>query len=66
MYGWGMRDNSLSTLAAVRPGDSLSLQLSSWEEVEPKYGGYRRTALEDEMLELELPNWGTGIDEEKK
>lgn len=58
VYGWGMRDNQLTELAAVRPGDEVSLVLSSWEEKEGEYGSFRRTPLEDEMLELELPNWG--------
>lgn len=64
VYGWGMRDNKLSSLSGVRPGDNLSLLLSSWEDVEGEYGSYRRTPLDDEMLELELPNWGNVIDEE--
>lgn len=66
VYGWGMQDNKLTDLSGVRPGDKLSLQLSSWEEVEGEYGSYRRTPLDDEMLELELPNWGHVIDEEIK
>jgi alginate O-acetyltransferase complex protein AlgJ len=64
VYGWGMQDNKLSYLAGVRAGDNLSLLLSSWEEVEGEYGSYRRTPLDDETLELELPNWGIVIDEE--
>ncbi|MFW2365302.1 MAG: alginate O-acetyltransferase AlgX-related protein [Desulforhopalus sp.] len=63
VYGWGMQDNKLSDLSGVRPGDNLSILLSSWEEVEGEYGSYRRTPLDDEMLELELPNWGSVIDE---
>lgn len=64
VYGWGMQDNRLSGFSGVRPGDNLSLLLSSWEEVEGEYGSYRRTPLDDEMLELELPNWGSVINEE--
>ncbi len=58
VYGWGMRDNKLTEMAAFRPGDTVSITLSSWEEVETEYGSYRRTPLDDEMMELELPNWG--------
>lgn len=63
VYGWGMRQNKLTDLATVRTGDTITLELSSWEEVEGEYGGFRRTPLADEMLELELPNWGKLLDE---
>jgi SGNH hydrolase-like domain, acetyltransferase AlgX len=58
VYGWGMRDNQLTRLAAVRPGDSVTVTLTPWEEVEGEFGSYRRTPLDDQMMELELPNWG--------
>ena len=58
VYGMGMHDNQLTRLATLRPGDVASFTISSWEQVETEYGSYRRTMLEDEMLELELPNWG--------
>ncbi len=64
VYGWGMRENKLTELAAVRSGDKISLTLSSWENMEGEYGGFRRTPLADEMLELELPNWGKLVDED--
>lgn len=63
VYGWGMRDNQLTGLAALRPGDTVSLALTGWEEVEGEYGSYRRTPLDDEIMELEIPNWGNVIDE---
>jgi len=66
VYGWGMRKNQLTELATVRPGDTVSFILSSWEDVEKEYGGFRRTPLGDEMLELELPNWGELTGEKKK
>ena len=64
VYGWGMRANKLTELAAVRPGDKINLTLSSWEDMEGEFGGFRRTPLADEMLELELPNWGKLTDED--
>lgn len=64
VYAWGMRDNRLTGLAHLRPGDTVRLVLENWEAVEGEYGSYRRTALDDELLELELPNWGRPIDEE--
>jgi alginate O-acetyltransferase complex protein AlgJ len=63
VYSWGMRDNQLTKLAALRPGDSVSLSLTPWEAVEGEFGSYRRTPLDDQMLELESANWGLFIDE---
>lgn len=59
VYGLGMRDNKLTGFARLRPNDRIKLTLSSWDQVEHKYGSYRRSSLDDEMLEFELPNWGT-------
>lgn len=59
VYGFGMRDNKLTDMASLRPGDRVNISLSAWEEVEGEYGSYRRSPLDDEMMELELPNWGT-------
>lgn len=63
VYGWGMRDNVLTPLAGLRPGDRVRLTLRPWEEVEGEYGSYRRTPLDDDLLELEIPNWGELLDE---
>lgn len=63
VYAWGMRDNRLTGLSNLRPGDTVTLALTGWEAVEGEYGSYRRTALDDEMMELEIPNWGIPIDE---
>lgn len=63
VYGFGMRDNRLTPLASLRPGDAVTMELSAWDDVEADYGSYRRSPLDDEMMELELPNWGTIIDE---
>lgn len=58
VYGFGMRDNKLTDMANLRPGDRVEISLSAWEKVEGEYGSYRRSSLDDEMMELELPNWG--------
>jgi hypothetical protein len=63
VYGWGMRDNQLSRLAVLRPGDSVTLTLTPWEAVEGEFGSYRRTSLDDQMMELEIPNWGLLTDD---
>ena len=65
VYGFGMRNNKLTALANLRPGDQISITLSAWEDVEGDYGSYRRSPLDDEMMELELPNWGTLSYDEK-
>ena len=58
VYGFGMQKNILSLLAKVRPGDSIKIRLVDWDMVQAKYSSYRRTTLDDEMIELELPVWG--------
>jgi alginate O-acetyltransferase complex protein AlgJ len=63
VYGWGMRDNRLTGLAALRPGDTVSLTLTGWEGVEGEFGSYRRAPLDDQTMELELPNWGIPSDD---
>jgi len=58
VYGLGMKDNVLTDMANVRPGDRVNMVLSSWDDVEGEFGSIRRSPLDDEMMELELPNWG--------
>lgn len=58
VYGLGMLDNTITPLGRLRPGERVRLQLQSWDEMESRYGSLRRSPLEDEMLELELPSWG--------
>jgi alginate O-acetyltransferase complex protein AlgJ len=58
VYGWGMKDNRLTNLARVRVGEQITLDLVDWDSVQGKYSSYRRSTLDDEMLELELPVWG--------
>ncbi len=65
VYGWGMRNNKLTPLATVRPGDEIRVKISSWAEKESEYDGYRRSPLDDETMELETPNWGELLNENK-
>lgn len=58
VYGWGMRNNTLTDLARVRVGEQVELELVDWDAVQAQYSSYRRSTLDDEMLELELPVWG--------
>jgi alginate O-acetyltransferase complex protein AlgJ len=62
VYAWGMRDNQLTAVAGLRPGDRVRFALQSWEAVTNELAGYRRTSLDDPIVELELPNWGTLLD----
>jgi alginate O-acetyltransferase complex protein AlgJ len=58
VYGWGMQDNVLGALAKIRSGEQIKIRLTDWDMVQGKYSSYRRTTLNDEMIELELPVWG--------
>ncbi len=58
VYGWGMEDNVLTDLARLRVGEHIEMSCVDWDAVQMKYSSYRRSSLDDEMLELELPVWG--------
>ena len=58
VYGWGMQDNVLGALAKIRTGEQIKIRLIDWDMVQGKYSSYRRSTLNDEMIELELPVWG--------
>lgn len=58
VYGWGMQENKLNQLSKVRIGEQIDITLLDWDTVEGEYSSYRRSTLDDEMLELELPVWG--------
>ncbi len=52
-----MKDQELTSAARLRPGDTVSLHLTSWTDAERQYGGINRSELEDESLLLEEPNF---------
>lgn len=58
VYGWGMQENKLAPLAKARAGQQIEITLVDWDTVQGDYSSYRRSTLDDEMLELELPVWG--------
>ncbi len=58
VYAWGMKDNVMLPLSGKRAGDEVSMRLNDWDMVQGQYSSYRRSTLDDEMLELELPVWG--------
>jgi len=58
VYCWGMRDNNLTRFARLRAGEEVMMNLVDWDSVSSEFSSYRRSTLDDEMLELELPVWG--------
>jgi alginate O-acetyltransferase complex protein AlgJ len=57
VYLQTMKNQQLTPAARLRPGDSVSLLLTSWADAEAQYGGTNRGELEDENLLLEEPNF---------
>ena len=57
VYLQTMKNQQLTPAARLRPGDSVSLLLTSWTDAEAQYGGINRGELEDENLLLEEPNF---------
>jgi hypothetical protein len=58
VYLLTMKDQQLTPAARLRPGDSVSFNLTSWADAEAQYGGINRSELEDENLLLQEPNFG--------
>lgn len=61
VYVWAMRDSALTPAARLRAGDSVTLRLRPWIDVEPDYASIMRTELPSDALLLEEPNWGEEI-----
>ena len=58
VYLWGMKDNQLTPASRIQAGQTVSLALQPWEEVEDRYGGYNRVELTGpDALSLD-PYWG--------
>jgi hypothetical protein len=57
VYLQTMKDQELTSAARLRPGDAVSLHLTSWTDAEPQFGSINRSELEDESLLLEEPNF---------
>ena len=51
VFAWGMRDNKLAPCASYRAGQQVTLQLTPWNMVEEKYGGYNRIELTSEGID---------------
>ena len=57
VYLQTMKDQELTSAARLRPGDAVSLELTSWIDAELRYGAINRSELNDENLLLEEPNF---------
>jgi hypothetical protein len=58
VYVWGMKNNQLTPASRIETGQTVSLTLQPWEDVEERYGGYNRVELADpDALTLD-PYWG--------
>ena len=57
VYLQTMKDQELTSAARLRPGDAVSLELTSWTDAEPRYGAINRSELNDQNLLLEEPNF---------
>ena len=57
VYLQTMKNQELTAAARLKPGDRISLLLTSWTDAELQYGAINRGELEDENLLLEEPNF---------
>jgi SGNH hydrolase-like domain, acetyltransferase AlgX len=58
VYGESMRDNILTPMAHLRPGDRVTLRLRPWTDVSDRYEKINRSEIDDPAVQLEEPCWG--------
>ncbi len=58
IFVWSMRDNVQTPAAGWRPGDTVTLHLRPWADLDGKYEAINRSELEDDELLLAEPAWG--------
>ncbi len=58
VYVWSKRDNVQTPRAGWRAGDTVTLRLRPWADLNGKYEAIQRTQLEDDNLILADPTWG--------
>lgn len=61
VYLRSMADGVLTDAAKFRSGDSVTLRISSWNDVAEKYDRFNRSEPDDESLQLESPAWGEPV-----
>lgn len=66
VYSLGMQDNVLTNIAKKKQGERITLYLQDWFDREQEYSGIRRSPLNNDMVELELPNWGELVDDQEQ
>jgi len=58
VYAQSMRDNVLTPIAHLRPGDRVTLHLRPWTDVSDRYEKINRSEIDDPAVQLEEPCWG--------
>ena len=58
VFVWGMKDNKTMPAASYAAGQTITLRLTPWDQVEGKYGGYNRVELEGADLDALDLYWG--------
>jgi hypothetical protein len=58
VYAESMKDNVLTPLARLRPGDRVTLRLRSWADVSDRFEKINRSEVDDPAVQLEEPCWG--------
>jgi alginate O-acetyltransferase complex protein AlgJ len=57
-YMWVMRDDKLTPVADYKSGQTVTLRLKPWQEVQSKYRGYKQLILLDPEVQLLDVYWG--------
>jgi alginate O-acetyltransferase complex protein AlgJ len=58
VYAESMRDNALTPIARLRPGDRVALRMRAWADVSDQYEKINRSEIDDPAVQLEEPCWG--------
>ncbi len=58
VYMASMRDNVWTRAAQLRTGETVTIALRPWSEMEAEYGSWNRSDLDDVELTLQEPCWG--------
>ena len=61
VYAESIRDNVLTLVAGLRPGDRVMLRLRPWSDVSDRYEKINRSEIDDPAVQLEEPCWGEPV-----
>jgi alginate O-acetyltransferase complex protein AlgJ len=56
-YAWSMKDQRHTVAASLRPGDTISVEISPWEDVSDALEKFQRSELDDAALLTEPAVW---------